>query len=69
MGRSVQAGGLDVQYRRSAVQLPAMKSVAGIVCKVGKGQQNVLLALVWVAGLAHRDPCEQWHRQVKEAMM
>jgi len=57
LGRSVPLGrpeaeGFDVEYRRrSAVQLPAMTPGAVIVCKVGKGQQNILLALVCVAGL------------------
>lgn len=40
-----KAGSFDMdEKRRGAVQFPPMKSGGGIVCKVGKGQQNIFLA-------------------------
>lgn len=40
-----EAGGFAMdEKRRCAVRFPAMKSGGGIVCKVGKGQQNIFLA-------------------------
>lgn len=40
-----EAGGFAMdEKRRCAIRFPAMKSGGRIVCKVGKGQQNIFLA-------------------------